>query len=182
MLLYELVFYALTHRPGLWAYSGLRCSRCQTAAMDSHIPPQQYIETASYFELSWAILSSIGLFAMMMGVWAVLITRPSPLSYIPIVVSAACALSNGLCYFAYYTSYSTTNRAIASALADLLWLVRAPGHSPSQPTNTRRSKRPACRSSATRSWCTRCAAPSAPSSCPSSGPSWLPSPASAWPY
>ncbi|KAL5360817.1 hypothetical protein BJX96DRAFT_175651 [Aspergillus floccosus] len=95
--------------------------------MDSHIPPQQYIETASYFELSWAILSSIGLFAMMMGVWAVLITRPSPLSYIPIVVSAACAMSNGLCYFAYYTSYSTTNRAIASAFADLLWLIQEAG-------------------------------------------------------
>ncbi|KAL4891406.1 hypothetical protein BDV59DRAFT_209062 [Aspergillus ambiguus] len=95
--------------------------------MDTHIPPDNYLETASYFELSWAILSSIGLFTMLMGVWAVLITRPSPLSYIPIIVSSACALSNGLCYFAYYTSYPTTNRAVASAFADLLWLVQEAG-------------------------------------------------------
>lgn len=92
--------------------------------MDYHlVPPPSYVEMASYFELSWAVLSSIGLFTMLMGIWAVLITRPSPLSYIPIIVSAAGAVANGLCYYAFYTSHPVLNRAVASAFADLLWLV-----------------------------------------------------------
>ncbi|KAF9882679.1 hypothetical protein FE257_005653 [Aspergillus nanangensis] len=95
--------------------------------MDAHLPPQDYLAVASYFELSWAILSSIGLFTMLMGIWAVLITRPSPLSYIPIIVSAAGAVANGMCYYAFYTSHAAVNRAVASGFADLLWLVQEAG-------------------------------------------------------
>ncbi|KAE8145188.1 hypothetical protein BDV25DRAFT_165218 [Aspergillus avenaceus] len=84
-------------------------------------------KSASYYELSWSILSSIGLFTTLLSIWAVVITRPSPLSYVPIVVSAAGAVANGLCYFSFYTSYAVTNRAAASVIADLLWLVQEAG-------------------------------------------------------
>ncbi|KAH8430950.1 uncharacterized protein LDX57_008613 [Aspergillus melleus] len=85
------------------------------------------IHNVSYFELSWSILSTIGLFTTLLGIWAVLITRPSPLSYIPIVVSAACAAANGLCYFSYYTFHSVLNRMVGSAFADIFWLIQEAG-------------------------------------------------------
>ncbi|PLB49787.1 hypothetical protein P170DRAFT_447377 [Aspergillus steynii IBT 23096] len=81
----------------------------------------------AYFELSWSILSSIGLFTALLAIWAVLITRPSPLSYVPIVVSVACAAANGLCYFSYYTSHSLVHRIAGSAFADIFWLIQEAG-------------------------------------------------------
>ena len=76
-----------------------------------------------YFELSWSILSTIGLFLAIIGVWAILITRFSPLHLVPIIVSIACAIANGLCYYAFYADYPTRQQAAASVFADLFWLV-----------------------------------------------------------
>ncbi|KAL3470889.1 hypothetical protein BJX99DRAFT_250875 [Aspergillus californicus] len=82
---------------------------------------------ATYFELSWSILSSIGLFVTFVGIWALFISRPSPLTYIPIVVSISCAIANGACYFAFYTQHAIPNRAAASGFADFFWLIQEAG-------------------------------------------------------
>ncbi|KAE8387390.1 hypothetical protein BDV23DRAFT_195881 [Aspergillus alliaceus] len=95
--------------------------------MDTRPSPGAPSEIITYYELSWSILSSIGLFTTLLSIWAVLITRPTPLSYIPIIVSAAGAVANGLCYFSFYTSYPIPNRAVASAIADVLWLIQEAG-------------------------------------------------------
>ncbi|KAL4781728.1 hypothetical protein BJX76DRAFT_359585 [Aspergillus varians] len=96
--------------------------------MDLH-PPQHDSEltAATYFELSWSILSSIGLFVTFVGVWALFISRPSPLTYIPIIVSVSCAVANGACYFAFYMDHAIPNRAVASAFADFFWLIQEAG-------------------------------------------------------
>ncbi|KAL4912085.1 hypothetical protein BDW62DRAFT_206803 [Aspergillus aurantiobrunneus] len=91
------------------------------AQHDSHLP------MATYFELSWSILSSIGLFVTLVGIWALFISRPSPLTYIPIIVSVSCAIANGACYFAFYTENAIPNRAAASAFADFFWLIQEAG-------------------------------------------------------
>ncbi|KAL2863123.1 uncharacterized protein BJX67DRAFT_374789 [Aspergillus lucknowensis] len=82
---------------------------------------------ATYFELSWSILSSIGLFVTLVAVWALFISRPSPLTYIPIIVSISCAIANGACYFAFYTDNAAPNRAAASVFADIFWLIQEAG-------------------------------------------------------
>ncbi|KAE8361795.1 hypothetical protein BDV27DRAFT_147522 [Aspergillus caelatus] len=95
--------------------------------MDTHTSAGTSPEVASYYELSWSILSSIGLFTTLLSIWTMIITRPTPLSFIPIIVSAAGAVANGLCYFSFYTSSPTGDRAAASAIADILWLVQEAG-------------------------------------------------------
>ncbi|KAJ5363639.1 uncharacterized protein N7496_009352 [Penicillium cataractarum] len=82
---------------------------------------------SAYFELSWSILSTIGLFLTVIGVWAILITRVSPLHLVPIVVSIACAVANGLCYYAFYAEYPTRQRVVASVFADIFWLIQEAG-------------------------------------------------------
>ena len=77
-----------------------------------------------YFELSWAILSSIGLINVLIGLIVIGITSLTGLSLLPVVVSAAGAIADGLCYYAFYTDHSRQHRAAASAIADLCWLVR----------------------------------------------------------
>ncbi|KAL5335684.1 hypothetical protein BJX70DRAFT_310572 [Aspergillus crustosus] len=89
--------------------------------------PGAAVPMATYFELSWSILSSIGLFVTFVGIWALFISRPSPLTYIPIIVSISCAIANGACYFAFYTDNATNNRAAASAFADFFWLIQEAG-------------------------------------------------------
>lgn len=79
-----------------------------------------------YFELSWAILSTIGLANVLFGVMIVGITSLSPVSIVPIVVSAAAAIANGMCYYAFYADYPQTNTIVASAVADVAWLVSSP--------------------------------------------------------
>jgi hypothetical protein len=81
---------------------------------------------SAYFELSWSILSTIGLFLTVVGFWAILITRVSPLHLVPIIVSIACAIANGLCYYAFYADYPMRQRVVASVFADIFWLVGAP--------------------------------------------------------
>lgn len=78
----------------------------------------------TYFEYSWAILSSIGIANVLFGLTVVGITNLSQISLLPIVVSAAGAIANGLCYCAFYADYPKTPTAVASAFADITWLVR----------------------------------------------------------
>jgi hypothetical protein len=81
----------------------------------------------AYFELSWAILSTIGLSNVFFGITVAGITGFPPIVFIPIVVSAACAVSNGLCYYAYYADYPVPNAAVASAFADITWVIQEAG-------------------------------------------------------
>ena len=77
-----------------------------------------------YFELSWAILSTIGLSNIMFGLIVVGISGYSPISLVPIITSAAGAIANGMCYYAYYAEYPIISTAVASGFADVTWLVR----------------------------------------------------------
>jgi hypothetical protein len=76
-----------------------------------------------YFEESWAILSSIGLTNVLFGLMVIGITSLSPVSLVPIVVSVAGSVANGLCYYAFYADYPKTGTVIAAAIADVSWLV-----------------------------------------------------------
>ncbi|KAK0386453.1 hypothetical protein NLU13_6289 [Sarocladium strictum] len=78
-----------------------------------------------YYELSWSILSTICLANILFGGLVIGITSFSPVATVPIVTSAAGAVANGLCYYAFYNdSYGAHNRAVASVFADVGWLVR----------------------------------------------------------
>lgn len=79
-----------------------------------------------YFEFSWAILSTIGVANLLYGLTIIAITRVTPVSLVPIIVSTAAAIANGLCYYAFYADYPRVNTAAASCIADLMWLVRCP--------------------------------------------------------
>lgn len=79
-----------------------------------------------YFELSWAILSTICLANTLFGITIIAITRLTPVSLVPIIVSAAGAIANGLCYYAFYAGYSRPNTVAASVIADIMWLVHDP--------------------------------------------------------
>ena len=84
--------------------------------MSSSTPPV-------YFETSWAILSSIGLVNVLIGILVIGITSLSPVTIVPIVVSSANAIADGLCYYAFYADYPKTPTAVAAAFADVFWLV-----------------------------------------------------------
>lgn len=77
-----------------------------------------------YFELSWAVLSTIGIANFFFSIVVAAICGFPPISLVPLVVSVAGAVANGLCYYAFYTDYPIANQAVASAFADFLWLVR----------------------------------------------------------
>ena len=76
-----------------------------------------------YFEESWAILSSIDLVNVLLGLMIIGITAFSPLSLVPIITSAAGSIANGLCYYAFYAHYGTTGTVVAAAVADTAWLL-----------------------------------------------------------
>ncbi|KAH6705323.1 hypothetical protein BKA61DRAFT_147726 [Leptodontidium sp. MPI-SDFR-AT-0119] len=80
-----------------------------------------------YFEQSWAILSSIGIVNVLFGFMIIGITSPSPVSLVPVVVSTACAIANGLCYYAFYADYPKTGTVAAAAVADIAWLIQEAG-------------------------------------------------------
>ncbi|KAK6506567.1 hypothetical protein TWF506_011472 [Arthrobotrys conoides] len=46
---------------------------------------------------------------------------------IPIVVSGACAIANGLCYYAFYASYPMKSRIVAAGFADAFWFIQEAG-------------------------------------------------------
>jgi hypothetical protein len=108
-----------------------------------------------YFELSWSILSTIGLINFFYGILVVGMTSLSPISAVPIVVSAAGALANGLCYYSFYGDYSRIPTVVAGVLADVFWLVRVTCGLLSTLMNAAdlgiRYKKPACLSTAIRS-------------------------------
>jgi hypothetical protein len=80
-----------------------------------------------YFELSWSILSTIGAANVFFGLLVIGVTNFSPVAAVPLVTSTAGSVANGLCYYAFYsTSPPVTNRAVASAFADMLWVVSKP--------------------------------------------------------
>lgn len=76
-----------------------------------------------YFEHSWSILSSIGIFAAMMSGFVIALMSLTLLTIVPLIVSIACSVANGLCYYAFYTTHKTEGRMAASIIADLMWLV-----------------------------------------------------------
>ncbi|OCL07495.1 hypothetical protein AOQ84DRAFT_294995 [Glonium stellatum] len=80
-----------------------------------------------YFEMSWSILSTIGLVNTFIGFMVIAITGLSGLSILPSIVSAACALANGLCYYAYYTDCPKPARMGASVVADIAWEIQEAG-------------------------------------------------------
>ncbi|KAF5543204.1 hypothetical protein FPHYL_11319 [Fusarium phyllophilum] len=82
---------------------------------------------AVYYETSWSILSTIGLVNFFFA-WIVIgITRLSWLSAIPAIVSAAGAVANGLCYYAWYMNSGKPKTATAYAVADILWMIQEGG-------------------------------------------------------
>lgn len=76
-----------------------------------------------YYETSWSIMSTIGLVNVLVGFVVVGITSLSPVTMVPIVVSVANAVADGLCYFAFYANYPVIPTAVAAAFADIFWLV-----------------------------------------------------------
>ncbi|KAH7070057.1 hypothetical protein FB567DRAFT_218971 [Paraphoma chrysanthemicola] len=80
-----------------------------------------------YFEGSWSILSTIGLVNFLLGFMVVGITGYSPIALVPIVVSGAAAIANGLCYYALYEEHSTNATLVSAVFADLFWLIQEAG-------------------------------------------------------
>jgi hypothetical protein len=68
-------------------------------------------------------MSSIGLCNVLIGFLVVGITNLTPITIVPIIVSAACAIADGLSYYAYYADYPITQTAVAAVFADFFWLV-----------------------------------------------------------
>lgn len=127
---------------------------------------------AEYFELSWAILSTIGIFNTLVGVMVVGIVGFSMVSLVPLIVSVAMAVANGLCYYAFYTDHPVANIAAASVSADLFWLVSEPfciAYIDISLTASHRSRKQVFPSTATPSWCVSSQTSSAASSWSSSG-------------
>lgn len=80
-----------------------------------------------YYESSWSILSTIGLVNLLFGFLVIGITGYSPIALVPITVSTATAIANGLCYYALYQSHNTSAVLVGSVFAEAFWLVRLPG-------------------------------------------------------
>ncbi|KAJ3535406.1 hypothetical protein NM208_g7142 [Fusarium decemcellulare] len=80
-----------------------------------------------YFDSNWAILSTIGLITMLFSVLILGITKLSYLSVVPLVVSAAGAIANGLSYYGQYENTQPTTSAAVWAVADVLWMIQEAG-------------------------------------------------------
>ncbi|KAH7110411.1 hypothetical protein B0J13DRAFT_661993 [Dactylonectria estremocensis] len=85
------------------------------------------MEHFTYFESSWAILSTICMSNFFFGFVVCGITSFTLLSVVPIISSVGGAIACGLCYYIYYTSYPTINRGAASVVGDFFWLVQEAG-------------------------------------------------------
>ncbi|KFZ18451.1 hypothetical protein V502_04095 [Pseudogymnoascus sp. VKM F-4520 (FW-2644)] len=86
-------------------------------------PPTTDTTEAIYFETSWAILSTIGLMNVLYGSLVLGITNISPITVVPIIVSIACAVANGMCYYSFYGDYQRIPSLAAGIVADVMWLV-----------------------------------------------------------
>lgn len=83
------------------------------------------IALSVFLDYTPGVLSIIGLNNILLGlIVAGIAGEFSIILLVPIVVSAACALGNGLGYY-IYADYPALNRAVASPFADLAWLVSA---------------------------------------------------------
>jgi hypothetical protein len=92
-----------------------------------------------YYETSWSILSTIGLINVLIGFLVIGITSLSPITIVPIVVSSASAIADGLCYYAFYADYPIIPTAVAAGFADFFWLVRySPWHHLKRERNRRK--------------------------------------------
>ncbi|XPS93616.1 hypothetical protein M3J09_002959 [Ascochyta lentis] len=80
-----------------------------------------------YYESSWSILSTIGLGNLLFGFLVIGITGFSPIALVPITVSTATAIANGLCYYALYESHSTNAVLVGSIFAEIFWLIQEAG-------------------------------------------------------
>ncbi|RKK79401.1 hypothetical protein BFJ68_g16182 [Fusarium oxysporum] len=81
-----------------------------------------------YFELSWSILSTIGIGNVLFGFLACSIVSLSQISAVQLITSASGAIANGLCYYAFDAEGNPVKgKAVASAFADLFWLVQEAG-------------------------------------------------------
>ncbi|KFY87972.1 hypothetical protein V500_06650 [Pseudogymnoascus sp. VKM F-4518 (FW-2643)] len=87
-------------------------------------PPTTDTTEAIYFETSWAILSTIGLMNVLYGSLVLGITNISPITVVPIIVSIACAVANGMCYYSFYGDYQRIPSLAAGIVADVMWLHR----------------------------------------------------------
>lgn len=92
--------------------------------MDATTLPPPSAVVPHYFELSWSILSTIGVVGLALSLLVIASTSLTPLLLVPPILSTACAIANGLCFYAFYTDYDAVNRAVASGFADFFWLVR----------------------------------------------------------
>lgn len=79
-----------------------------------------------YFEGCWSILSTIGLVNALFGLMVIGTTGYSPIILVPIVVSVATAIANGLCYYAFYEDHETAALVLGTVFADIFWLVKLP--------------------------------------------------------
>ncbi|CAG9946856.1 unnamed protein product [Clonostachys rosea f. rosea IK726] len=79
---------------------------------------------ALFLELSWGVLSSIGIVCLLFGFLIIGITGWSAAASVPIISSVAGCLANALCYYAYYQTHPPVNTAVASAFADVMWMVQ----------------------------------------------------------
>jgi hypothetical protein len=60
---------------------------------------------------------------VLIGFVVIGITSFSPITLVPIIVSAANAIADGLCYYAFYAINPTIPTAVAAGFADVFWLV-----------------------------------------------------------
>lgn len=90
-------------------------------------PTNDAVADHSYYESSWSILSTIGIANVLFGFVIIGITSLKPVVVVPIICSTAAALANGLCFYGFYTTYPSVNRAIASGFADIFFLIQEGG-------------------------------------------------------
>ncbi|SPO07066.1 uncharacterized protein DNG_09760 [Cephalotrichum gorgonifer] len=83
----------------------------------------------AYFELSWGILSTICTANVLFGILVINILTLNRLTIIPVIISAAGAVANGLCYYVSYADNPVKNTTVASAFGDILWMVQEAGNS-----------------------------------------------------
>lgn len=81
-------------------------------------------ETLPYFDTRWAVLSTIGACYVFVGIMVVGIRgRLSALLLVLIVVSAGCAIANGVHYYEALLDCPPINQAVAVVIADVAWMV-----------------------------------------------------------
>ena len=81
------------------------------------------MSTVAFFEISWSIITTIGIGNVFFGFLVCGITNFTLIAAVPIISSGAGAIANGLCFYVNYGEYPRKNKAIASVFGDVFWLV-----------------------------------------------------------